>query len=106
MDDPMKREIGIWLLIVLGAFGAVLIEHVRNLSWSAMWIWFIGIAWYASEGLGAYIIWYYFKVSKIDVPVVLTKVKSVPEDSSLIKNSPEVKLKADWNGETVKSPSK
>ena len=78
----MKRQIGIWALIVLGSFGAVLLEHISQLTWSPMWVWFIGIAWYASEGLVAYIIWHFFKVTRADIPgnkVVLTKVESIPE---------------------------
>ncbi len=82
LDDPMKRQIGITLLIILGAFGTVLIEHISQLGWSLMWVWFIGITWYASETLGAYIIWHFFRVTKADIPgskVVLTKVESIPE---------------------------
>ena len=81
LDDPMKRQIGIWLLIILGAFGWVLLEHVSYLSWSPSWIWFIGIAWYASEGLAGYIIFHFFKVTKADVPgtIIITKTETIPE---------------------------
>ncbi|KKL05112.1 hypothetical protein LCGC14_2609290 [marine sediment metagenome] len=82
MDEATKREIGIWLLIVLAALGTVLLEHVSRLAWSPMWIWFVGITWYASEGLGGFLIYHFFKVSKADIQkkeIILTEVKSVPK---------------------------
>ncbi len=82
MDEAIKRQIGIWLLIVLGAFGAVLLEHINQLNWSTMWIFFIGIGWYASEGLLGFVIYHFFKVTKADIPVaqpILTKVETTPE---------------------------
>ena len=85
MDKAMRRQIGIWLLIVLGAFGAVILEHISQLNWSPMWIWFIGIAWYASEGLIVFLIYHFFKITKADIPVaepILTEVETVPEDGS------------------------
>ncbi len=81
----MKRQIGIWLLIILGGLGWVLLEHITYLTWSPSWIWFIGIAWYATEGLVGYIIYHLFKVTKEDIPgtIIMTKTESesIPEDS-------------------------
>lgn len=77
----LKKEIGIWILIIVGAFGAVLIEHVIFLGWSPLWIWFMGISWYATDVLIAFLVWIFFKAKKEDVPV-LTKVKSIPENST------------------------
>jgi len=83
LDDATKRQIGIWILIVTGAFGWVLLEHISYLNWSPSWIWFIGIVWYASEAFLGFLIYHFFKVTKADVPgtVILTKTetKSVHE---------------------------
>ena len=80
MDEFLKKEIGIWILIIAGAFGAVLVEYVVLLGWSPLWIGFVVITWYATDILIAAFVWHYLKAKREDIPT-LTKVKSIPENS-------------------------
>ena len=66
-SKKLKKDIGIWILIIAGAFGAVLIEHIIILDWSLLWIWFIGIVWYATDILIASLVFIFFKAKKSDI---------------------------------------
>ena len=80
IDEVIKREIAIWILLVAGAFGAVILELIKQSTWSDVWLWFIGILWYGTEGLISAIIYHKFKVSKVDVPETIHTIAEVDGD--------------------------
>ena len=85
MDDFLKKEIGVWILIIAGAFGAVLVEYVILLGWSPLWIGFVAVSWYATDILISAFVWHYFKTRKEDIQKqtpILSKVESIPENST------------------------
>lgn len=67
IDKAIQRQIGVWLLLVIGAFGTVILELIKKSNWSDTWLYFIGIVWYSTETLAGVIIYYCFKVSKADL---------------------------------------
>lgn len=71
-------ETGILILIILGAFGTVFLEHIALLGWSVKWVTFIGIVWYATEALISGLIIHYFKIPVEDVPEPTNVPENVP----------------------------
>lgn len=94
MDDFLKKEIGGWILLVTSFFGAVVLYYLETADWSLVWIWFVGVTWYATEVLIAAFVWHYFKAKKEDLAnrPQLTKVDSIPEGPVVIPEALEPKI--------------
>lgn len=67
LDETIKREIGIFLLIIWGAFGLVFLEGLVLLGLSVGWITCLTTIWYGADFLVAFIIYHFFKVKKEDI---------------------------------------
>lgn len=95
MDDFLKKELGIWILLVTSFFGAVVLYYLEIVDWSLVWIWFVGVTWYATEVLIAAFVWHYFKAQKSDIlqnTPTLTKIDSIPEVPVVIPEASEPKI--------------
>lgn len=68
LDETIKREIGIFLLVIWGAFGLVFLEGLVLLGLSVGWITCLTVIWYGADVLVAFIIYHFFKVKKEDIP--------------------------------------
>lgn len=64
IDDTQLKQIGLWLILVLGAFGTPLLDELQKLDISLVWIGFLTITWYAIDYILAVVIYFYFKVKK------------------------------------------
>jgi hypothetical protein len=69
--------IGIGILVIIGAFGVLVIEWINNFGFSLTWTAVLSIVYYATEGLGVLLIIHYLKIPVEDVPI-LTEVKGNP----------------------------
>ena len=67
LDETIKREIGIFLLIVWAAFGLVFLEGLVLLGLSAMWVACLTTIWYGADALVGAIIYHFYKVRKEDI---------------------------------------
>ena len=68
MDKVIKREVGIWALLIVGFFGVALFGALDMIELHPLWMFFITASWYTTEILCAAIIYHYFRVTKDDIP--------------------------------------
>ena len=76
---PLKIGLGIGILVIIGAFGLVVLEWINLSGWTAMWCFVIGVIYYGTESLVVGLIIHYLKIPPEDVPVsvpILTEVEA------------------------------
>lgn len=66
MDNAQLKQIGVWIILVLGALGTPFIEWIHNLSLTPGWIAFLSTAWYVVDYIIAVLIYVYLHVKKVN----------------------------------------
>lgn len=77
---PLKIGLGIGILVIIGAFGLVVLEGINYSGWTAMWCFTTGVIYYGSETLVVGLIIHYLKIPLEDVPIdnlILTEVENL-----------------------------
>lgn len=64
IDETQLKQIGTWIVLVIGAFGTPFLEWIRTLNISITWITFLITTWYAIDYILAALIYHYFKIKK------------------------------------------